>query len=156
MPYREAIISSAAVAAAGLTGAQYGPQHPREAVWYALLRKPKATPPGPVIGAVWGCLEILLCVAGTKLMQAPAGPARNRALGAWWGTLAGLALYPKLFFGEKALGASLAASAGMLGAAGACAVNARKVDNVAASAMAPLVVWLTLATALSADLWEHN
>ena len=149
-------ISAAAVFAAGLTGARAGPQHVREAAWYALLRKPRLTPPGPAVGAIWTGLEVLLCIAGKRLMQAPPSSSRNRALGSWWTTLAGLALFPHVFFGNKQLGASNVVSAGMLATAAACAVDAERVDRKAAASMLPVVVWLSLATALTAGFWKRN
>jgi benzodiazapine receptor len=55
-----ALIAGSAVLAAAVLGARQGPQQPRTALWYARLRKPDYTPPGPVIGATWGVLETLL------------------------------------------------------------------------------------------------
>jgi tryptophan-rich sensory protein len=40
-----ALISIASVASAAAVGASFGPQRPREAVWYSALRKPAYTPP---------------------------------------------------------------------------------------------------------------
>ena len=68
-----ALLSIGSVAGAGLVGAQFGPQRPREAIWYASLRKPGYTPPGPAIGVAWGVLETLLGAPGATLVKAGYG-----------------------------------------------------------------------------------
>ncbi len=76
-----ACLSVGAVVAATLAGQRHGPQHPRTALWYASLRKPSYTPPGPVIGAAWTALDALLCVAGYKLLTTPPSPNSQRRAG---------------------------------------------------------------------------
>jgi len=151
-----ALTSLAAVLGAGLIGAQFGPQRPREAIWYAALRKPGYTPPGPAIGVAWGVLETLLCVTGYRLLTGPDSPARSGALAGWVATLGGLAGYPAVFFGAKQLGPSAAVATGMMAATTATAVSAARADPVAAAAMAPLVVWTAFAVLLSEEVWQRN
>lgn len=151
-----ALISGAAVLAAASTGARNGPQHPATATWYARLRKPGYTPPGPVVGAAWGVLETLLAATGYRLLRSPGSGARSMALGAWSLTLVGLAGYPWLFFGRRRLASSAAAAGTMLVSATGLAVTAREVDRPAAAMSMPLVLWLTFATVLSEELWRRN
>ena len=151
-----AVIATGCVLAAGVAGAQNGPQRPLTALWYARLNKPEYTPPGPVVGAVWGTLELLLVGVGYRLLRAPRTGARTTAVGSWGLTLAGLAGYPWLFFGKKQLGTSAVASAAMLMAAASTATAARDVDRPATAMTLPLVVWLSLATLLSEELWRRN
>ncbi len=151
-----ALISIASVATAGMIGASYGPQRPREAAWYASLRKPPYTPPGPAIGITWGVLETLLCVVGYRLLAKPTSVARSVGLGGWLGTLAGLAGYPASFFGSKRLGASTAVAAAMLASTATTATAAEGVDRPAAIAMMPLVVWTGFAVLLSEEIWRRN
>ena len=78
--------SAAAVAIGGVLtaaalGARNGPQRPRTALWYARLDKPSFTPPGPLIGAAWGVLELLLAGSGYRLLRAPRTEARAAAVG---------------------------------------------------------------------------
>ncbi len=153
---RPAAVSLLAVAAAAVTGASFGPQTPRAAVWYASLRKPRATPPGPVIGAVWITLEGLLAFGGYRLLRAPSTPARQTALACWALTLTGLAGYPAIFFGRRKLGAGALAATGMFGASVGLLGATSRVDREAAAAFVPLSVWLGLATALSEELWRKN
>ena len=151
-----ALVSGAAVLAAALTGARNGPQRPSTAAWYARLRKPGYTPPGPLIGAAWGVLETLLAATGYRLLRAPDTGAREAALGAWALTLVGLAGYPWLFFRQKRLRSSTAASGTMLASAAGLAFAARKVDEPAAVMTVPLLLWLSFATVLSEELWRRN
>ena len=150
-------ISVAAVAAAAAVGARNGPQRgPKTAAWYAALRKPAYTPPGPAIGAAWGLLEVLLAAVGYRLLRAPGSAMRNVAIGGWGLTLAGLAGYPWLFFTRRRLASSTVASGAMLASAAATALAARRVDETAAAMTTPLLLWLTFATGLGEELWRRN
>jgi tryptophan-rich sensory protein len=151
-----ALISIASVASAAAVGASFGPQRPREAVWYSALRKPTYTPSGSTIGIAWGVLETLLAVTGYRLLAKPSGAARDVALASWATTLAGLAGYPATFFGGKKLAASTAVAGAMCASTAATAVTASQVDDVAAVSMAPLVLWTGFAVLLSEELWRRN
>ncbi len=151
-----AAVAIGSVLTAAALGARNGPQRPRTAFWYARLNKPSYTPPGPVIGAAWGGLELLLAGAGYRLLRAPRTEARNAAVGSWALTLIGLAGYPWLFFGRKQLGESAVASASMLAAALGTATAAREVDPPASAMTVPLLLWLGFATVLSEELWRRN
>ncbi len=151
-----ALISIGSVASAAVAGAQFGPQRPREAVWYGALRKPSYTPSGATIGIAWGVLETLLAVTGYRLLTRPSGTARSVALASWGATLAGLAGYPATFFGGKKLGASAAVASAMCASTAATAVTASKVDEVAAASMTPLVLWTAFAVLLSEEVWRRN
>lgn len=150
------LLAGTAVLTAAILGARNGPQQPATATWYALLRKPGYTPPGPLIGGVWGILELLLSVAGYRLWRAPATPNRSAALVAWTLTLTGLAGYPWLFFRQKRLAASTAASCAMFAGAAGTAIAAKDVDETAAAMTVPLLLWLAFATVLSEELWRRN
>jgi translocator protein len=151
-----AIVSIASVALAAVVGAQYGPQHPREAIWYASLRKPSFTPPGTAIGIAWGVLETLLCITGYRLLRGQPGNIRTIALGCWSLTLGGLAGFPAVFFGRKKIGESTAVAAAMFASTSATAVTAARVDPISAVAMAPLALWTTFAVLLSEEIWRRN
>jgi translocator protein len=151
-----AVVAVGSVLAAAVLGARNGPQRPTTALWYARLDKPSYTPPGPLIGAAWGTLELLLAGAGYRLLRAPGTEARSAAIGSWALTLIGLAGYPWLFFRRKQLGSSTVASASMLAAALGTAAAAREVDRPAAMMTVPLTLWLGFATLLSEELWRRN
>jgi benzodiazapine receptor len=151
-----ALTSLAAVAAAATVGGSYGPQRPREAVWYASLRKPSFTPPGSAIGITWGVLETLLCITGYRLLTRPRSPARTVALSFWTVTLGGLAGFPAVFFGRKRLDASTAVATAMFASTATTAVSASRVDSASAAAMTPLVLWTAFAVLLSEEVWRRN
>lgn len=151
-----AAVAIGSVVAAAALGARNGPQRPRTAFWYARLNKPSFTPPGPLIGAAWGVLELLLAGSGYRLLRAPRTEARAAAVGSWALTLVGLAGYPWLFFGRKQLGESAVASGSMLAAALGTAAAAREVDRPASAMTVPLLLWLGFATVLSEELWRRN
>jgi tryptophan-rich sensory protein len=151
-----AIVSVTSVAVAGIVGGSYGPQQPRAAVWYASLRKPPFTPPGPVIGVTWGVLEMLLCFTGYRLMTKPAGNDQPIALVGWVATLGCLAGYPATFFGKRKLVPSAAVATAMLVSTSATAAASVHTDRSAALAMTPLVVWTSFAVLLSEELWRRN
>ena len=151
-----ALVSVASVATAAVVGGRYGPQRPREAVWYGSLRKPSITPPGYAIGITWGVLETLLCVTGYRMLTRPGSAARTTALTGWWATLGGLAGFQAVFFGRKKLGASTAVAVGMLASTSVTALSAARADTVSAVAMTPLVLWTALAALLSEEVWRWN
>jgi tryptophan-rich sensory protein len=151
-----ALLAGAAVLSAAIIGGRNGPQQPRTALWYALLRKPAYTPPGPAIGATWGLLETLLVATGYRLLRQPPTERRNAAVATWGCSLLGLAGFPALFFGRKRLGLSTAASGAMLAATAGTALLSRDVDPPAAVLSLPLLGWLVFATVLSGDLYRRN
>lgn len=151
-----ALVSGAAVLTAAVIGGRNGPQRPINGLWYALLRKPSYTPPGPAFGAAWATLELLMIGTGYRLLRAKPAEARTGALGAWGLTLLGLAGYPFLMFSEKRLGASTVASGAMLASAVGTVVAAREVDKPAAAMTVPLALWLGFATLLSEEVWRRN
>ncbi|HQT78338.1 MAG TPA: tryptophan-rich sensory protein [Rhodopila sp.] len=153
---RAAALAIGAVLTAAVTGGSFGPQRPRTAIWYAALRKPPGTPPGPAIGAAWGVLDVLLCLTGYRLLRREPSRARTAALACWAGSLAGLAGFPAVFFGLRRLGPSAAVSAGMFASAGGTALAAASIDSTAALTSLPLVLWTGFATALSEELWRRN
>ncbi len=151
-----AVVAIGGVLVAAVLGARNGPQRPMTALWYARLDKPPFTPPGPLIGAAWGTLELLLAGSGYRLLHARGTEARSAAIGSWALTLVGLAGYPWLFFRRKQLGESAVASASMLAAALGTVAAAREVDRPAALMTIPLTLWLGFATLLSEELWRRN
>jgi tryptophan-rich sensory protein len=153
---QSALAAVAAVSLAAIVGARNGPQRPSAALWYALLRKPRYTPPGPVVGAAWSVLELALGVIGYRLSRAAPARPRTVALAGWAATLAGLAGYPWLFFTHRRLGAGAAASAAMLAGAVTMTAAAAKVDRPAALLGAPLIAWLAFANVLGDQLWLDN
>lgn len=153
-----AVLAGSAVAMAQSLGARANPSpdHPRTASWYASLRKPSVTPPGPVFGVVWTGLDLLLGFAGYRLMQAKPSPARNMALAAWSSNLLGIAGFSWVLFGRKQLGEALGVSSAMVITSAATVGTAALVDRKAAYASAPLLAWVLFATVLQEEVWRRN
>lgn len=133
-----------------------GPQHPSTATWYAGLRKPAFTPPGPVFALAWPLLDALLWFTGYRLLRARRSPRRSTSIGLWLLTLLGIPGYSWTFFGRHRPGEALGASTSMLAGAAALAATAAEVDRTAAWATAPLVAWLVFANLLQEEVWRRN
>ncbi len=151
-------IATTAVVAAQLCGKRYSPtpDHPRTAAWYAALRKPAFTPPGPVFGIAWTGLDALLGYSGYRLMLARPSNARTLALGAWSLNLLGVAGFSYVLFGRKRLGEALGVTAGMVATSAAAAATATLVDRKAALADLPLLGWVVFASVLQEEVWRRN
>ena len=153
-----ALTATATVATAQLLGARYNPSpaHPGTAAWYAALRKPSFTPPGPVFGAAWTGLDALLAYSGYRLLSAPANRKRNTALAAWSLNLLGIAGFSWVLFGRRRLDEALGITAAMVVTASAAAGTAATVDRKAAYADLPLLGWVLFATVLQEEVWRRN
>jgi len=151
-------LAGISVVAAQLSGGAYGPTpaHPRTTAWYAALKKPSFTPPGPVFGVAWTALDALLGYSGYRLLLARPSGWRTLALGAWGMNLLGVAGFSWLLFGRKRLGEALGITAALVGTAAAEAATASRVDRKAALAIAPLVAWVAFASVLQEEVWRRN
>lgn len=132
------------------------PSHPGIRRWYRRLDKPGYTPPDAAFGAVWPVLETGLAVGGYRLLRQPPGPTRNTAVGLWLLNTAMVGGWTQLFFREKRLGASAAASGAMVATGAAYVAAAARVDRPAAATAVPFVAWLGFATLLAGRIWRDN
>lgn len=153
-----ALLAGGAVLGAALVARRWGPEpaHPQTATWYAALRKPPFTPPGAAIGAVWAGLDVLLALAGARLLAAPPSPARSGALGCWAVAVAGIPGWMCVFFGKRHISGGLGVIATMLTATLAGIRFAGNVDRPAAAALLPLAGWLGFAGVLNGEIWRRN
>ena len=153
-----ALVSISAVAAAAAAGSRFGPtpNRPRTAVWYARLRKPSYTPPGPVFGVAWSLLDGLLCYSGYRLLTSPPKPERHLAVGFWTATVLGVGGFSWVLFGRKRLDAALGVTAGMVGTSWGLLATASRADSRAAVASIPLALWVGFAFILQEEVWRRN
>jgi translocator protein len=153
-----AMTAAAAVIAAQVIGGLRGPTpaHPRTAAWYASLRKPSFTPPGPIFGIAWTALDSLLGYAGYRLLCAKPSDARAVALSLWGLNLLGVAGFSWILFGRKRLDEATGVSLAMVGTSAAAAASAAQVDTRAAWAIAPLIGWVIFASVLQEEVWRRN
>ncbi len=154
---------AAALAAGGVVTAQLigrrhspTPDHPRTAAWYTSLRKPAATPPGPVFGLVWTGLDALIGYAGYRLLASPRSGARTAALGTWGLNLLGIGSFPWVLFGRKRLDAATGVSAAMVATAWGGVAASWPVDRRASYAGLPLALWMCFAFGLQEEVWRRN
>ena len=145
------------VLASALLSARYSPAptNPPERRFYKRLDKPGFTPPDSAF-AIWGPLYAALVLSGLRVWNAPAGPARQRALGHWFGIQGLNALWLWLGFGQRRLGAMTAESVVTVANAAAYVDAARRVDPPAAWLAVPYLAWIGFAGLLSEELWRRN
>lgn len=156
-------LPAAALAAICVIGAQLAgkpfsptPGHPRIAIWYASLRKPSFTPPGPVFALAWTGLDALLGYAGYRLLIASPGPRRSVALGAWATNVLGVAGFSWVLFGRKRLDEALGVTLGMVASSITAVATAAPVDRPAAWSSVPLAGWVSFAALLQEEVWRRN
>jgi translocator protein len=152
------LIAATTVTAAQLIGSLRGPtpDHPATAKWYARLRKPSFTPPGPVFGVVWTSLDALLAFAGYKLLTAPPSLKRTSALGCLGLNLLGVAGFSWVMFGRKRLDQATEITFAMAATSVATVVTASEVNKSAAWATLPLAAWVIFASVLQEEVWRRN
>lgn len=118
------------------------------------LKRPAFQPPKAVFGIIWPPLFMALTLSGLRLWNAPASPARTRALSLWTAIQSLNALW--MAMGPRRLGGRLTAAIATLGTAGAYAIEARKIDTPAAGLAAPYLGWMGLANILTEELWRKR
>lgn len=133
-----------------------GPQKPRNAAWYASLRKPRFNPPEALMPVIWTVIESLLAFTGFRLMRRSPSRARNRALFGWGVITLMIGGWSLIFFGRKNLAASAAASAAMVAGGVYTYQTTRAVDVAAARAVLPFIAWTGFATLLATTIWRMN
>jgi tryptophan-rich sensory protein len=130
------------------------PDNPEIKAAYDKLKPAPLQPPPAVFAAVWPPLFMALTLSGLRIWNAPASPARTRAL-TLWGLIQGFnALWMAL--GPKRLGGQMTTAVATLGVAGAYALQARKVDAPASALASPYLGWIGFANVLTEQLWRRN
>lgn len=120
------------------------------AVEFAEMHEPVAHQPKPLTSLILPPLFIAMTLSGLRTWNAPASPARTRALTLWSLTQGFNALW--LGLGAKRLGGQAAAATASLAASTAYAIEARKVGGGASADLG----WLGLADAITAQLWRRG
>jgi tryptophan-rich sensory protein len=119
------------------------------AVEFAEMHEPVAHQPKPLTSLILPPLFIAMTLSGLRTWNAPASPARTRALTLWSLTQGFNALW--LGLGAKRLGGQATAATASLAASTAYAIEARRVGG----GTAPDLGWLGVANALTAQLWRR-
>ncbi len=143
------LATSAAVAATALVGTAGTDVTSR---WYRRLDTPRWQPPGPVFGAAWSVLYVLLASAGARAVprggRAYTGAyAANLVLNAGWAWSFFRLRRPPVAAAEALL---LAVSTADL------ARRSARLDATAGRLLLPYAAWTAFAAALSAEIARRN
>lgn len=122
--------------------------------WYLTLERSPLNPPGPVFGIAWTILYFLMALAATRAYP---HTKANRGPLVWWGVqlLLGF-LWCVLFFGMRDTLGGLIVIICTTIAVIVTAVRFWRLDSLAGGLMAPLLLWLTLATHLNLYIYLNN
>jgi benzodiazapine receptor len=111
---------------------------------YRGLRQAGFAPPGWLYGPAWTAIELALADSTVRCLDAE-GDDRERALGAAVANDALYLLFPLVYFRLRSPVLAAAVTWAQLGAAGAQALFARRLDPPAARGVYPQLLWLCLA-----------
>jgi translocator protein len=123
---------------------------------YEELARPSWAPPGNVFGPVWTVLYIAMGSAAFLVWKHDRGESRRRALAIFAVQLALNVAWTPVFFGLQRYGLAIVVIAGYwLSVLGMLIVFARRI-RLAGLLVAPLLAWVTFATALNIAIWSLN
>jgi benzodiazapine receptor len=126
------------------------------AQFYAMLEKPVWAPPAWLFGPVWSVLYLLMAVAAWRVWRA-AGLQRARgAVGLYLLQLALNALWTWLFFVWRDGPWATVEVLALWGVIVATLLMFRRHDRPAALLLAPYLVWVSFASALTIAVWQRN
>lgn len=124
--------------------------------FYASLERPAWAPPGWLFGPVWTALYALMALAAWLVWRRGGWAAQRRPLTLYLVQLALNALWTPIFFGLRQPGLAFAEIVALLIAIVATLCAFWKASRVAGALLAPYLVWVAFATALSFSLWRMN
>jgi tryptophan-rich sensory protein len=133
---------------AGATGGLFPP-----GPWYRGLKKPVWTPPDWVFPVTWMVLYICMALAGARVA---AQPENGLALALWAMQIAFNGLWTPVFFGLKKIRLGLGVVVMLWVAVFLTLLAMWQVDWIAGALFVPYLIWVTIATALNAEVWRLN
>lgn len=138
--------------AAALSGAVFSPGE-----WFKRLEKPSWQPPNWAFPLVWSILYLLNAVAGWFVWEAAGGTVAGQfALAVYVGSLLLNAGWSAIFFGMRKI-AIATVEAGLLWLSVLLQIVLfYNLDAAAGLMLIPYLVWVTIAVALSAKMWQLN
>lgn len=138
----------AACVGAGITGGLFPP-----GPWYRALNKPSWTPPDWVFPVTWTVLYICMAVAGARAAMAD---NNGIAMALWAVQIAFNGLWTPVFFGLRNIRMGMA----LIGVLWLIVFSAMlalwQVDTIAGMLFVPYLVWVSIAAALNAAVWNLN
>ncbi|SLN31242.1 tryptophan-rich sensory protein TspO [Roseisalinus antarcticus] len=138
----------AACFSAGVTGALF-PTDP----WYTALRKPSWVPPNWAFPVVWTSLYFLMAFAAARVAPMEGS---EYAVAFWAVQIALNAVWTPVFFGLRRLKGSLPIMAALWLAVAGTTITHWQLDWIAGLALAPYLVWVTIAAGLNVAMWRLN
>ena len=142
-------ISLAAGAVGGLASA-------RASSFYVQLNRPEWAPPGWLFGPVWTVLYVLMGIAAWMVWRERGWAGARGALTLFLVQLAVNALWTWLFFAWRQGGLALADIILLAALIVATMIAFARVRTVAAILLAPYLLWVLFATALTMAIWRAN
>jgi translocator protein len=145
----------ASIVVTGVAAASAGAASRTSAEFYAMLDRPAWAPPAWLFGPVWSVLYVLMALAAWRVWRAAGADARG-ALGLYVAQLALNALWTWLFFVWR-MGLWASVEVVVLWVMILLTILAfRRHDRPAALMLAPYLVWVSFATALTLSVWQRN
>lgn len=138
----------AACAAAGVTGGLFPPGQ-----WYRQLDKPTWTPPDWVFPLTWTTLYLCMATAGARVAMIDGSAI---AMAFWSLQIALNGLWTPVFFGLKKIKAGMFVLVALWLSVAATLVALWQVDWIAGLLFVPYLIWVTIAGALNASVWQRN
>jgi len=138
----------AATVGAGITGGLF-PLGP----WYRALTKPSWTPPDWVFPVTWTILYVCIATAGARAAMAD---NNGIAMAFWAMQIAFNGLWTPVFFGLRNIRMGMAIIVVLWLAVFGAMLALWQVDTVAGMLFVPYLVWVTIAAALNASVWNLN
>jgi tryptophan-rich sensory protein len=138
----------AACLGAGMTGGLFSP-----GPWYRALSKPVWTPPDWVFPVVWLALYVCIATAGARAAMAD---NNGIAMGFWAMQIAFNGLWTPVFFGLKNIRLGMAIIVVLWLSVFGAMLALWQVDTLSGMLFVPYLVWVTIAAALNASVWNLN
>ncbi len=124
--------------------------------WYYQIEKPSWTPPSWLFGPVWTMLYIAMGVAAWLVWRRGGWEAQRIPLTFWLVQLVLNTLWSGLFFGLRSLALGALEIVFLWIAILMTILVFRPVSRAAAWLMAPYLLWVTFAAALTFAVWRLN
>ena len=138
----------AACVGAGLTGGMFPP-----GPWYRSLNKPSWTPPDWLFPVAWTALYVCMALAGARAAQAD---NNGLAMTLWAVQIAFNGLWTPVFFGLRNIRMGMAIIVALWLTVFCAMLALWQVDAIAGMLFIPYLVWVTIAGALNAAVWNLN
>ncbi|WP_300038252.1 TspO/MBR family protein [uncultured Roseobacter sp.] len=133
---------------AGATGGLFPP-----GPWYRALDKPWFTPPDWVFPVTWTLLYLCMATAGARIALADGA---GLALALWALQIAFNGLWTPVFFGKQNIRLGMAVVGFLWVVVLACILVFWQVDRIAGLLFVPYLIWVSIASALNAEVWRLN